>query len=341
MRLFCQLHENLNEGYNRINFETVNISYKDYDIVIISEMYKNAYQRSLDQEFPFLYSEKQTIEFNDTVANYELRFKIFKPYNNEFIFLKNSNIYFVLDNCKIQGKELVCTIPKEQIEKNLYASQTFNLYYTIEKDSSYEFESVLDVNIIINEPSEKIRIYVSSIRRLLTNTSNYIGIITYETNSYSYSLETIPDFVTNTFSLDFKKNGTSSTESFTCNFRKSTPNEVLLTCYSYYNGGDYYLGSLSSTTFSNIHYKYTFSLSSTSNTQIASVYYPWLIIHRSYPNNVDLSLEEYFTLRLFIYWNINTDHIRLNLDSDDLECSIENYLLSCKVPLNHFKNKKN
>ena len=90
-----------------------------------------------------------------------------------------------------------------------------------------------------------------------------------------------------------------------------------------------------------IHYKYTFSLSSTSNNQIASVYYPWLIIHRSYPTNVDLSLEESFTLRLFIYWNINTDHIRLNLDSDDLECSIENYLLSCKVPLNHFKNKKN
>ena len=342
MRLFCQLHENLNKGYNRINLGTVNISYKDYDIVIISDEYKNAFQQSLDLEFPFLYSEKQTIELNDEIANYELKFKILTTYNKEFIFLKTGDIYFVLDNCKIQGKELACIIPKEQIEENLYSSQGFKLYYTIEKDSFYEFESVLDINIIINEPSEKITIYVSIIK-LLTKTLNSIGIITYETNSYSYSIETIPDFITKNFNLYFQKNGTSTPESerFTCNFRKSTPNEVLLTCYGNYDSGEYYLGSQSTTSLTNIHYKYNFYFYSTSNNEIASVHYPWIIILRSYPNNADLSLEDSFNLRLIFDWVRYADHIRLNLDSDDLECTQAYDLLNCKVPLNHFKNKKN
>ena len=34
MRLFCQLHDNLGEGYNTIYLANVNVSYKDYDIVI-------------------------------------------------------------------------------------------------------------------------------------------------------------------------------------------------------------------------------------------------------------------------------------------------------------------
>ena len=339
MRLFCQLHENLNEGYNKINFENVNISYKDYDIVIISEQYKIAYQGSLDQEFPYLYSEKQTIELSDEIATYELKFKILTTYNNEFIYLEYGNIYLALDNCKIQGKELVCIIPKEKIEENLYSSQKYlSLYFVIEKDSRYQFNSVLDIDIIIKEPSKKIKISIEGVTSLLTNTSNYIGIITYETAPYSDYI--ISNFITKTFSLNFQKDGTSLTESFTCNFRKSTPNEVLLTCYNY-NKGEFYLGSQSFRSFTNIHYKYNFDLWTTSNSQIASVYYPWIIIHGSNPNNVDLSLEESFTLRLFIYWSYHTDHIRLNLNSDDLECTRTVDLLSCKVPLNHFKNKKN
>ena len=70
-----------------MTLNTVNFSYKDYNIIILSETYNNVNIKSYDYEFPFLYSENQTIELDDNKETYELKFKII-TYNNEFYFFE-------------------------------------------------------------------------------------------------------------------------------------------------------------------------------------------------------------------------------------------------------------
>ena len=336
LRLFCKLHENL-KGGSRLKIKTTKIPYKGYDILIHTNSYRESSQQSNDYEFPFLYSDRQTIEVSDEIDTYEIKFKILTTYNNEFIYLKNSKKYLILDNCKIINKELICTLSKTQIEKSIGTSKMqFKLNYYIEiKNDCYEFGSVLDIGIIMKEPSEKINIYINNLT-LITNLSNYKSIVTYEVDFYSPSLDTLPDFITDTFDYNFENNKSTYPERFTCNFRKN-PLKLLLTCYDY-DSGYFRIGSIINQTFTNINYKYNFLFESVRNDELASVNWRLYLIDESYPNYANLSLKDYFTLILFST-SISGD-IRLNLDSDNLECTGNYYFLSCKVTVNHFKNKK-
>ena len=55
VRLFCFLNENLKISH-QMTLNTVNFTYNDYNIIILSETYNNVNLNSDDYEFPFLYS---------------------------------------------------------------------------------------------------------------------------------------------------------------------------------------------------------------------------------------------------------------------------------------------
>ena len=113
IRIFCRLNENLKSENQRIILKEVNFNYKGYNVIILPETYVTVYQRNYN--IPFLYSERQNIELNDEKEFYELKFQILS-YNNEIIYLTN---YFILDDCKIVNSELICNLPKKELESNL------------------------------------------------------------------------------------------------------------------------------------------------------------------------------------------------------------------------------
>ena len=211
----------------------------------------------------------------------------------------------------------------------------FKLNYYIQNiNDCYEFDSVFDIGIIMKEPTEKINIYINNLT-LITNISNYKSIVTYEVDYYSPSIYTVSDFITNTLDFYFQKSDSSFTERFLCNLRKNHI-QLLFTCYNY-NSGYYRLGSINQT-YSDIHYKFNFIFESIKNDEITSTNWRLYLVNECYPKYADLSLEDSFVLRLFST-SISGD-IRFNLESDNLECTGTSDLLNCKVPINHFKNKK-
>ena len=329
IRIFCSLNENLKRLYQEVILEEINFTYKDYNIYIIPEEYKMVYPETFDYEFPFLYSENQTIYLDDEKDSYELRFK-YLYYNNEFIYLKlNSDDYFVLDNCQLNEKEIICNIEKKKLQENLSTLGEYSLYFYIDKGKYYKFKSVLSINIKYRKTIVKEKLDVS-ITKLLSNTSDYVGAIAFETNVNS---DKIPDLVTDTtFSVDF--NG-----SFECNFRKNYPNNLLLLCHTT-STGVYYLNiSQNEISLTDIHYKYDFTLLPNEDNITFSAFYPCIIIYNTYPIYIDLTLNESVSLKYFVLYTFNMNHLRLNPDSDDLQCYSYVDFLDCELPLSHFKNK--
>ena len=320
------MNENLKKENQLIIINEVNFSYNGYNIIIFPETYVTVYQRNYN--IPFLYSEKQNIELNDEKEEYELKFKIYS-YNNEIIYLDN---YFILDQCKIQEKELICTISKNKLNENLRNLGVYRLYYLIEEKEYDLFDSVLGINIKYGGQIQKEDIYVN-ITKLLTNTSEYIGLANYETISTS-----IPNIETDTFTLYFS--GNNIKEPFTRYFGKHEPNNLLLFCYVS-SGNNYTLSKIETRQlFNNIHYKYNFILEPVENNETIYVYDNNIRIHNAYPNDIDFLWQDSANIIYFVNDIINIKGLRLAQDLDNLECASTSWgILSCKVTLSYFKNK--
>ena len=331
--LFCQLHEDLKGHY--IILDTTHFSYKGYEIFVFSEKYKevrNYYY--YEYELPFLYSNTQTINLDDDKETYELRFKILS-YDNEFLFLRGNNeeASLILDNCTTSRKDLICFIGRKYLEQNLHTLGYYYMNYYIAKDNFHYdsfFDSVFSIMIDYREPIEKENIYLS-ITRILSNTSNYIGQIAFETN---ISSSLIPDLVTAEY-FDCER----ATDGFLhCSFRKNHPNNLLFLCY-YYTTSFYHFYNTKTLPFTNIHYKYNFYIIPTGNSISFYTYYPNIRIRNTFPIYIDLSLNNSANLKFIIDSAIYMNHLRLNLDSEDIKCESTFDVLDCELPLSHFKNK--
>ena len=331
VRLFCFLNENLKISH-QMTLNTVNFTYNDYNIIILSETYNNVNLNSDDYEFPFLYSENQTIELNNDKETYELKFKIIK-YNNEFIFLKKSDKYnIVLDNCKVQRKELICSIEKSILEKNLPTFGSLSLYYLIEEKGIYQFNSVLNIDFKSGGKIKKEDIYVN-IKTLLSNKNNLKGVVTYETN-----ISSCDEIITDIFRLFFNKTGIGL--SHDCYFKKNKINNLRLYCdvsatsYEIYQLTPIYERE----NISDIHYKYNFVIEPVNNKETFNVDH-YISIYNVYPDYLDLTSDNSIIIRYFMQKDYSVD-FRLNLNESNLKCIRAYNLISCQVPKSHFKNKQ-
>ena len=327
IRILCKLNENLKNENQVIILNTVNFSYKGYDIIILPETDFIVYQRNYDM--PFFYAEKQTIELDNGREEYDLRFK-FYYYSSEIIYLLDN--YFILDNFRIQGRELICTISKKKLEENLKHLGIYKLYYLIDGIEYTLFDSVLGINIKYGNAIKKEDIYVN-ITNLLTDTYDYKGLATYETISNITS-----DIETETFSLYFSNNNIQ--ELFTCYFKKRNPNNLLLFCYVS-NGNNYTLSKIETRKiFDNIHYKFNFIIEPVENNETINIYDNNVRIYNIYPNNFDFLWQETANIIYFVYEKDSINGLRLAPDLDNLECTSTYWgILNCKISLNYFKNK--
>ena len=159
--MFCKLKETFSEGKYEIKLNDYILKHKEKKIKIFPEepfviSIKNA-------KIPFLYSDKQKLDFNDGKKEYDLKFKILEyNWENLLLWSREWNVINLGDNCTINGKELICKIAKEKIEGHLLTEGEFFVINTYNK--SFDFaviEFILDITISYKVKKENIDVTIT------------------------------------------------------------------------------------------------------------------------------------------------------------------------------------
>ena len=152
--LFCKLNENFKkETEDEINIKNAVFHYNEHTIGVIFH-FDRFKANIMNISVPLLYSNKQTIYITEEIDTYELQFHI-DSYNKQPLCLSLDEMRNItLQDCKENGKDLICNITKEKFyEIHSKSGQKLKLYpceYSLRK---IEFPSVHD--IIINFDSIK------------------------------------------------------------------------------------------------------------------------------------------------------------------------------------------
>ena len=123
LRLFCRV-DSLTYSAKSITFERLSFTYNKKNFVLKTDDYFQVIR--LNTPISFLYSNPQTIDLDKEVESYDLKFKS-DVYNKDVLYLYSNRNYIPVDNCTIEGNELLCKIPKEIIETNLIKKGNFKL----------------------------------------------------------------------------------------------------------------------------------------------------------------------------------------------------------------------
>ena len=317
---------------------THEITVEDYYLTGFDEtIFKVAFDKNgfklqkVDEVIPFIYSEDQTINIEEGKESYSLIFKL-GNYNNElFILGSESYTYFFIDNCTINGKELRCPIEKSVLEERLKdnSEHTLDMNYFdeqeyTEKDLPYIGEIVLKYTYEIQK--ENINVQIT---KLLQTNVNQWNSIAYETN--------VTD-ISNVY-LEFSIN--SHYGSLTCSLKKAGEKPLLFICSVDNKEETFYLGDINEVQLDQHNIKYNFYLLPGSNNEVAEIKGPGSYFKAVIPSVLDFENNKEITIRYFMDDPENTKRIRINPDSDDLDCAILNKeIAKCVVPKSHFENKK-
>ena len=286
----------------------------------------------MDKVIPFIYSEDQTINIEEGEESYSLIFKL-GNYNNELLILGGeSYTYFILDNCTINEKELRCPIEKSVLEERLKdnSEQTLDMNYfdeqeNREKDLPYIGEIVLKYTYDIKK--ENINVQIT---KLLQTNINKMNTIAYETN--------VTD-ISNVY-LEFSINSHYGSP-LHCSLKKAGEKPLLFICQILNEEGTFYLGDINEEVLEDRNIKYNFYLLPGSNNELAEIKGPGSYFKLLSPSVLDFENNKEITIKYFMDDPENTKRIRLNTDSDDLDCTILNeFTIKCVVPKSHFENKK-
>ena len=129
--LLCKLNEgSLVVGNQIITINGYSINYNGNTINIIFDQKLGIQQ--LERTIPFIYSEDQTIKIEKDKDFCEFKFKL-GEYHNELLIIeeKSGANLILMDQCAIEGKELKCKVPKEEIlAKVEYNDQKFYLSFS-------------------------------------------------------------------------------------------------------------------------------------------------------------------------------------------------------------------
>ena len=336
IRIFCKIEENI--GSIPIKLNSASFNYKNHRIVIISEMSCNYNPIKTRQNIPFLYSNEQEIKMEADKQYYELKFKI-EEYNNEVLFLREKkrreDMYFtelILEDCNIEGRNLICKIEKEKIIENLNCeNEIFELYFYSSLKGLYKFSCVFDITIVAYNLLYKKNIIVW-VTKLIQNNLDFQNYIPYETNITSLS-NLISDF--------FYYN--TSNGLYTCRFIKSANKPLLFLCNIKNNKTNSSLGEKKEEVIlDNIHIKYNFIIQPVKNSEIFTMKNEGSRLSIIYPTKLDFTKNDLIPIYLIMSKPENTGGIRLNQNSEELVCGhLDDMLKRCLVPKSHFAGKQN
>ena len=328
--ILCNIDETIPKGKYFIQFNSVKLIYKDYEINIESD--KDLSFEKKDINKIDLYSKKQIINVEDNKNTIELKFKIYS-YNNENLFLCQKGLFYKLDSCKIKDNELNCQISKSKLEEIVpFSGFHFGLCYT-DDDKIEDYVKLVD-QIDLNYNLKKEDVYVGIIK-LITNTAYSGTSIAYETNVTDLS-----NIWTSMYNFHFRMafNG----EAASCGFVKYEKNPLLLVCEA--NEKITSLGKIENVIkIDNINIKYNFMIQPVTNNEIIKVdnsindtYFTLF-----YPEVLDFTSSDSLKIVFALEKKYNLSGLRFNADEEDLQCEDFEEFKNCIVPKSHFKGKEN
>ncbi len=341
INIFCKLNENVEEGSFSIDIHETSFIYDKY-IVKIIHIYHYLPVFQFTEPFLFLYSKSQTINIEEGIDTYYLKFNI-ELYYNESLIIHSFipwHMYIVLDECSVKKKELICKIDKSEIE-DIYLSDIYlRVYYPPGILPMFQDESVDKFFINYpNLPKIDIKIKITKLE------DNYF----YNDHYFAYEVETnvknISNLLTEIFSLKFKNNN-GEVKNKGCYFKKSIGSPFYLLCRGYDLGANSLYEIKEEIILDDIHHKYNFHIQPVKNdekiyiTNISEKSRSEIIF--AFQKTLDFSIKDEIKLELMMENLFETKGIRLNPDATkDLDCeNFVNRYKRCIVPKSHFENKK-
>ena len=334
--LFCKLNESLKneiEYLQQINAAVFH--YKGFTFAVVFHFSnRNIIVNTLNVSVPFLYSDKQIIDIKEEIDSYDLKFHI-GIYKKEPLCLSLDEMKnIILQDCKENGKDLICNIKKEKFYEIFTTSgQKFKLYPCDFSLKIIEFNLVND--IIVNFDSVQKEDIFIGITKLLDNNANLNTYIAYETN-----ITNISDIISDSFELVFIYR-TFNTR-YTCRIKKSIQAPLLIICLM--SGKEtFYLEEIKKEIIlENINVKYNFRIQPVYITDEFEVREQGNYIKFVYP--IVLNYYLYDTINIDCYLNTypyNEFKIILNSDSDILTCyNLNTRIQRCIVPKSYFDGKE-
>ena len=333
IRLFCNLNRIYKYSIHNLTFPEIIFIYKDYVIYIIFKC--SIIINQLTYNVPFLYSNEQIINIQEGIDLYEFKFKS-DYYDNDILIYYSGSSYNVLDDCKREDKNVLCTITKDKIEENLILFETnnFKLAFLNQDLNFTTFDLVFDIFINYNNTTEKNDIFIHLIN-LLTNVSESGFNIAYETNVTSIS-----NLRTNLFILSFYDILNDKKIKSNCFFKKYSGENLLLLCNIIAEGDFSILKTDEEIKLNNISYKYNFIILPINISDSIKISGNGTEILLTYPSILNYTIEESLIIKYIMPLPNFLNKIRLNPDSTDLNCFDSDKIKMCNVPLSHFKGKK-
>ena len=323
VRIFCQMKNDFNLGEQIINFKTISIIQRIYNISIYCNA-TNIRVKQLDSSVSFLYNDKQEIDLNkDSPTPYIKLQKKF--YDKHSLYLYQNNLRYIKLNCNENTNEITCDIPKDKLLNILsFDQEKYGISEKINTDGMYKIPSVLDITVKYESTKENINL---KIEKLLTPNLAKNEFITYKTNIK----KNFPFVFTNTFILETNKN-----EKMNCLFKNSTKDNLLLLCEAK-NEGKSSLGKISQTTINNVNIFYNFIIEGTENNEEYEISGEGAIITSVDPKEMDFTKANWYIITYETIHPENLDSIWLNKDSSSkLVCTDHIWYKECNVTKEHF-----
>ena len=323
LRIICQFNEFLSNETLHLYLDKFNLVYNNRTIYF-EQNEDIIFERYYDF-IPFLYSDRQTINVNDNITTYELKFKI-ETYNKNILYIEGSNDnYAILENCQIKDAtdELLCPITKETIEKILVnKNEQFKIGAMNDTVGLIPFEHVL--NITVNyENVQKKDIFIE-IKGIIDGITDLGTPLAFSTN-----ITDIPEFTSGKFKdkIYFKK----------------IFGKPLMIFYYYPEELDDYIkiNENKQTVINDLHYKYNFIIAPPRLEAKISIRGNGTNILLTYPLELNYTSENRLPIRYIMKEPRLSNNIKLNPNSKyALECENLNKMKICYVPMAHFTGKK-
>ena len=325
MKIICKFMDNSYAGRN-LNLYIKPFNYKSYLINFIPP--EEGFWLIKDEDLQFLYSDEQMINITEEEKFYDLKFNMEGYYDDILFLFRNETIEtnpLYLDKCSKDKNYLICKIKKEEIEEILeYNNQKFDVYTFSDHFGIHKIELIN--NIIINykiEQKQNITVNITNLLLKYIDRNNYIA---YETN-----VTNISDVSTGKFYI--KQNY----RNIKCYLKKAGNNPLLFLCHSDLGGQ---LGKIEEIVLDNINIKYNFRILSTNNEEFFYKNNYGSIALFVYPKVLDFNSSEELFINYVMQFSMNTNGIRLNLDSNDLNDGvyIGNSIFRLHIDRHHFRN---
>ena len=322
LRLICKFNENIDT--QKIKLNKFIFVYKDYNIKILSENDLNINQ--LNTAVSFLYSDKQVINIDNTITEYNLVFKK-EVYNKELLILykDNNNMKNIYLNCIEEIKEIKCSISKDKLVGILSKSgEKFSLSQLTESEGILKFENVLDITINYeNVVKREINLCITN---LLTQTVEKNNFIVFETKTDEDIQIITTDYLIITPNRSYRN------DTIKCLFKKNNnqrDDKLFLLCNAD-TPGEYQL-DIDETIIYDLNILYSFKISETHITET-------VIVSRKegtkiitvYPDSLNFTSHYKLTIKYLTENQEKLKNIKLNSTStSELECKDKNDYKEC------------